>query len=229
MPRWSISDEQRVIDWLDDVLAWLRVHPKHICSPGFNRTSTDRAPPRTPGCGSSTPAERRLGRRRPPAEAVDTSDPPRRRTPQDATRHCATQMASTPAAVTLSPEHEQHRSRIPRVEDRVGPVRQPDRRSRPPGPPPSRIAFEMDRLPGRTCSRPSRRPRCSGEMATTRPQAQSRSLVRRTPWRGWWGGNPYHQPVFVLTHHEREPLLVQDDAPFHCVVNRRLTPRYRQL
>ena len=25
-------------------------------------------------------------------------------------------------------------------------------------------------------------------------------------WRGWWGGNPYHQPVFVLTHHERETL-----------------------
>ena len=36
-------------------------------------------------------------------------------------------------------------------------------------------------------------------------------------WRGWWGGNPYHQPVFVLTHHERATLLVEDDAPFHFV------------
>src|SRR5687768_1832877 len=26
-------------------------------------------------------------------------------------------------------------------------------------------------------------------------------------WRGWWGKNPpYHAPVFVLTHHERQPL-----------------------
>ena len=33
----------------------------------------------------------------------------------------------------------------------------------------------------------------------------------------WWGGNPYHQPVFVLTHHERETLPVEGDAPFHFV------------
>jgi dihydrofolate reductase len=27
------------------------------------------------------------------------------------------------------------------------------------------------------------------------------------PWRGWWGDEPpFHQPVFVLTHHAREPL-----------------------
>jgi dihydrofolate reductase len=27
------------------------------------------------------------------------------------------------------------------------------------------------------------------------------------PWRGWWGEEPpFHAPVFVLTHHEREPL-----------------------
>ena len=26
------------------------------------------------------------------------------------------------------------------------------------------------------------------------------------PWNGWWGDNPpYHHPVFVLTHHVREP------------------------
>ena len=36
-------------------------------------------------------------------------------------------------------------------------------------------------------------------------------------WLGWWGGNPYHQPVFVLTHHERETLPVDGDAPFHFV------------
>src|SRR5918997_6270521 len=27
------------------------------------------------------------------------------------------------------------------------------------------------------------------------------------PWRGWWGDEPpFHHPVFVLTHHERQPL-----------------------
>jgi dihydrofolate reductase len=27
------------------------------------------------------------------------------------------------------------------------------------------------------------------------------------PWGGWWGDDPpFHHPVFVLTHHEREPL-----------------------
>jgi dihydrofolate reductase len=30
-------------------------------------------------------------------------------------------------------------------------------------------------------------------------------------WRGWWGDEPpYHAPVFVLTHHEREPLELSD-------------------
>ena len=28
-----------------------------------------------------------------------------------------------------------------------------------------------------------------------------------SPWQGWWGDEPpFHYPVFVLTHHEREPL-----------------------
>ena len=32
-----------------------------------------------------------------------------------------------------------------------------------------------------------------------------------TPWRGWWGENPpFHKPVFVLTHHPREPLVLAD-------------------
>ena len=31
------------------------------------------------------------------------------------------------------------------------------------------------------------------------------------PWRGWWGEDPpFHKPVFVLTHHEREPLTLTD-------------------
>jgi len=30
-------------------------------------------------------------------------------------------------------------------------------------------------------------------------------------WQGWWGDEPpFHMPVFVLTHHEREPLTLSD-------------------
>jgi dihydrofolate reductase len=30
-------------------------------------------------------------------------------------------------------------------------------------------------------------------------------------WQGWWGDEPpFHKPVFVLTHHEREPLTLSD-------------------
>ena len=30
-------------------------------------------------------------------------------------------------------------------------------------------------------------------------------------WRGWWGDNPpFHKPVFVVTHHEREALTLSD-------------------
>jgi dihydrofolate reductase len=31
------------------------------------------------------------------------------------------------------------------------------------------------------------------------------------PWPGWWGDDPpFHKPVFVVTHHEREPLTLSD-------------------
>ena len=30
-------------------------------------------------------------------------------------------------------------------------------------------------------------------------------------WQGWWGDEPpFHKPVFILTHHEREPLTLSD-------------------
>ncbi|MBA2633117.1 MAG: dihydrofolate reductase family protein, partial [Chloroflexi bacterium] len=37
------------------------------------------------------------------------------------------------------------------------------------------------------------------------------------PWDGPWGGNPFHVPVFVLTHHPREPLVLHGDPPFTFV------------
>ena len=34
-------------------------------------------------------------------------------------------------------------------------------------------------------------------------------------WRGWWGEDPpFHAPVFVLTHHPREPLEMQGGTTF---------------
>ena len=38
------------------------------------------------------------------------------------------------------------------------------------------------------------------------------------PWNGWWGDEPpFHTPVFVLTHHEREPLELKGGTTFHFV------------
>lgn len=37
-------------------------------------------------------------------------------------------------------------------------------------------------------------------------------------WKGWWGDDPvYHAPTYVLTHHEREPLVMQGGTTFHFV------------
>ena len=40
------------------------------------------------------------------------------------------------------------------------------------------------------------------------------------PWRGWWGENPpYHTPVFVLTHHQREPLEMEGGTVFNFITD----------
>lgn len=37
-------------------------------------------------------------------------------------------------------------------------------------------------------------------------------------WKGWWGPEPpYHAPVFVLSHHEREPVEMEGGTTFHFV------------
>jgi dihydrofolate reductase len=39
-------------------------------------------------------------------------------------------------------------------------------------------------------------------------------------WRGWWGEEPpFHTPVFVLTHYEREPLEMEGGTTFHFVTD----------
>jgi dihydrofolate reductase len=41
---------------------------------------------------------------------------------------------------------------------------------------------------------------------------------RAGDWRGWWGDEPpYHAPVFVLTHHRRDPIEMQGGTTFHFV------------
>ena len=40
------------------------------------------------------------------------------------------------------------------------------------------------------------------------------------PWNGWWGDNPpYHAPVFVLTHHAREPQPMEGGTTYHFVTD----------
>jgi dihydrofolate reductase len=37
-------------------------------------------------------------------------------------------------------------------------------------------------------------------------------------WKGWWGPNPpYHAPTFVLTHYEREPLVMEGGTTFYFI------------
>jgi dihydrofolate reductase len=41
------------------------------------------------------------------------------------------------------------------------------------------------------------------------------------PWEGWWGDDPpFHAPVFVLTHHAREPVAKQGGTTFTFVTDR---------
>jgi dihydrofolate reductase len=35
------------------------------------------------------------------------------------------------------------------------------------------------------------------------------------PWKGWWGAKPpFHHPVFVVTHHPRDPLALEGGTTF---------------
>jgi dihydrofolate reductase len=42
----------------------------------------------------------------------------------------------------------------------------------------------------------------------------------KEPWNGWWGTDPpFHHPVFVLTHHAREPLELAGGTTFTFVTD----------
>ena len=39
-------------------------------------------------------------------------------------------------------------------------------------------------------------------------------------WKGWWGDDPpYHYPVFVVTHHPRDPVEMEGGTTFHFVTD----------
>ena len=39
-------------------------------------------------------------------------------------------------------------------------------------------------------------------------------------WKGWWGGNPpFHAPVFVLTHHPRDPQPMDGGTTYYFVTD----------
>ncbi|MEV6241161.1 dihydrofolate reductase family protein [Lentzea sp. NPDC051838] len=39
-------------------------------------------------------------------------------------------------------------------------------------------------------------------------------------WNGWWGDNPpYHAPVYVLTHHARDPQPMEGGTTFHFITD----------
>ena len=39
-------------------------------------------------------------------------------------------------------------------------------------------------------------------------------------WKGWWGEEPpYHMPVFVLTHHPRDPIVMKGGTTFYFVTD----------
>ena len=47
---------------------------------------------------------------------------------------------------------------------------------------------------------------------------QGRLLGPPEPWNGWWGRKPpFGHPVFVLTHHAREPLVMDGGTTFTFV------------
>src|SRR5436305_1451125 len=40
------------------------------------------------------------------------------------------------------------------------------------------------------------------------------------PWNGWWGDDPpFHGPVFVLTHHKRDPRPTDGGTTYHFITD----------
>jgi dihydrofolate reductase len=45
-----------------------------------------------------------------------------------------------------------------------------------------------------------------------------RGAWKGSDWKGWWGDDPpFHYPVFVLTHHPHDPIVMDGGTTFHFV------------
>lgn len=50
--------------------------------------------------------------------------------------------------------------------------------------------------------------------------AHSRGPWTDDGWKGWWDDNPpYHAPTFILTHHPRDPIVMEGGTTFHFVTD----------
>ncbi len=50
--------------------------------------------------------------------------------------------------------------------------------------------------------------------------AHSRGEWTDDGWKGWWGENPpYHAPTFILTHHPRDPIIMEGGTTFYFVTD----------
>ena len=48
----------------------------------------------------------------------------------------------------------------------------------------------------------------------------ARGEWRDDGWKGWWGDNPpYHAPTFILTHHPRDPIVMEGGTTFYFVTD----------
>jgi dihydrofolate reductase len=48
--------------------------------------------------------------------------------------------------------------------------------------------------------------------------APSRGAWPEDGWKGWWDENPpYHAPTFILTHHPRDPIVMEGGTTFYFV------------
>jgi dihydrofolate reductase len=50
--------------------------------------------------------------------------------------------------------------------------------------------------------------------------AHSRGPWTDDGWKGWWGETPpYHAPTFILTHHPRDPIVMEGGTTFYFVTD----------
>ena len=103
----------------------------------------------------------------------------------------------------------------------------------------ARVGVRPGRLAGAARARGRRGERLDGRWSRTRLANVGATIMGRNmfggqgrwedqSWDGWWGDDPpFRHPVFVLTHHPREPLQMQGGTTF-CFVTDGIESALRQ-